>query len=58
MDRMDVPLGEAERHGGKAVGGEPIGVQPAVGDGRFRLVAFLENLVIVDLDPEEEGEEH
>ena len=37
---MDVLLAAAERDGRDAVGGEPVGVQAAVGDGQLRLVSF------------------
>ena len=37
---VDVPLAAAERDGRNAVGGEPIGVQAAVGDGEFGFAAL------------------
>ena len=38
--RVDIPLAAAERHGRNAVGGEPVGVQAAVGDREFGGEAF------------------
>ena len=40
LGRMNVPLAAAQRHGGYAAGREPICIQPAIGDGQFRLMAF------------------
>ena len=40
IDRVDVPLAAAKCDGGDAVGGEPIGVQAAIGNGELRFVAL------------------
>src|SRR4029077_12117678 len=37
---MDIPLAAAERNGGNTMGGEPIGVEAAVGNGEIRFAAF------------------
>ena len=33
--RVDIPLPATERDGGNVAGGQPVGVQPAIGDGQL-----------------------
>ena len=44
VDRMNVTLAAAEGHGGEAAGGEPIGVEPAVGNGKLRFFSFASRM--------------